>query len=68
MADSSSPSLLIDLTSRTDNDQVVVSLKSFLRFAEEISFGLEDLVERWQHIAAPAARLGAVRQLLEDRD
>ena len=67
MTESSPPKLLIDLTARTDSDRVVVSLQSFLRFAEEVSFGLEELEDRWQSFAAPAAGKNGIRHFLDER-
>ncbi|MEM7315679.1 MAG: hypothetical protein AAF497_21280 [Planctomycetota bacterium] len=56
------PTLLVVLTEDNDPNPVAVPLNKFLQFSEEITFGLEDLVERWQHMAAPVASLAALRR------
>ena len=62
MASSSPPKLLIVLSEPTDAAPIAVRLDSFLRFSEEVTFALEDMVHRWQHCAAPAARLGTLQR------
>lgn len=58
----SAPKLLVVLTEDNDPDRVVVDMRSFLRFAEEITFGLEDMVDKWQGFAAPCSYTAALRR------
>ncbi len=62
MNSSTPPTLLLVLTENDDPQPVTVKLDSFLRFSEEVTFGLEDLVARWQHRAAPIAGLAAIQR------
>ncbi len=45
MAHSSPPSLLVELASADSVGRLIVPLDKFLQFSEEITFGLEDLVD-----------------------
>ena len=58
----SAPKLLVVLTEDNDPDRIVVDMRSFLRFAEEITFGLEDLVDQWRGAAAPFSYGAAIRR------
>lgn len=58
----SAPTLLVVLTEDNDPDRVVVDMRSFLRFAEEITFGLEDMVDKWRDHAAPCSYTAALRR------
>ncbi len=55
------PLLLVVLTEDSDPDRIAAKLPAFLRFSDEVTFGLEDLVERWESQAAPVSRFGSVR-------
>lgn len=55
------PTLLVVLTCEDDPARVTANLTSFLRFSEEVTLGLEDLVERWESTAAPVSRIGRVQ-------
>jgi hypothetical protein len=56
------PTLLVVLTDDNDPNPIAVPLNKFLRFSEEITFGLEDLVDRWKFAAAPVASLASLRR------
>lgn len=58
----SAPTLLVVLTEDNDPDRIVVDMRSFLRFAEEVTFGLEDLVDEWREFAAPCTYSAALRR------
>ena len=55
------PKLLVVLTHENDPARVAADLTAFLRFSDEVTFGLEDVVERWKSTAAPVTRIGVVR-------
>jgi hypothetical protein len=56
------PTLLLVLTEKEDPLRVTVPLDGFLRFAEQVTRGLEAVVHRWQHRAAPVARVGMLHR------
>ncbi len=58
----STTTLSLILTDAHDPQQVRVSLDSFLVFSEAITQGLEDVVERWSHRAAPVSSLAMIRR------
>ena len=49
------PVLLVELNSEADGGHLTVSLESYLEFGDQLTLAVEALVERWQHLAAPAA-------------
>ena len=55
------PTLLVVLTHEDDPARVAVDLTAFLQLSDEVSCGLEDVVERWRSAAAPVSRIGVVR-------
>lgn len=55
------PTLLVVLTHEDDPNRVAADLTAFLGFSDEVTFGLEDVVERWKSTAAPVSRIGVVR-------
>jgi hypothetical protein len=59
----SPPTLLVVLTHESDPARITAELPAFLRLSDEVTFGLEELVERWESKAAPVSRLGSVRGL-----
>jgi len=59
----SPPTLLVVLTRESDPARITAELPAFLRFSDEVTFGLEDLVDRWESMAAPVSRIGSLRGL-----
>jgi len=59
----SPPTLLVVLTRESDPARITAELPAFLRFSDELTFGLEELVERWEPKAAPVSQIGSVRGL-----
>ena len=57
------PTLLVVLTDEKDPHRVAAELPAFLRFSDEATFGLEDLVDRWESKASPISRYGSLRRL-----
>lgn len=53
------PLILIDLQRDDRCGRLTVSLSSYLRFADELSAGMDVLVDRWRHAAPPRALLGS---------
>lgn len=66
MVHASPPTLLLVLTEPDDASRVAVRLDTFLRFSEELTWALEQLVEDHRRQAAPAARLGSVQRCAPD--
>ena len=62
-ANDSPPTLLVVLTRESDPARIIADLPAFLRFSDEVTFGLEELVERWESKAAPVSRIGSLRGL-----
>ncbi len=58
----STPILAFVLTEVSDPQRVRVSLDSFLHFSEAVTQGLEEVVHRWSHRAAPASSLAMIRR------
>ncbi len=56
-----SPSNLLVKLADDDVGRVLVSLESFLDFAQEVTIALEDVETDWLHTAAPVARQRALR-------
>ncbi len=65
MIGSALPVLLIDLQPHDACGRLTVTLGSYLDFADDMSAGIEVLVERWKHQAPPRA---LVEALWSDRD
>ena len=58
MAHSSPPNLLVELASDDSLGRLIVPLDKFLRFSEDITFGLEDLVDDLSKFATPKSIRG----------
>lgn len=56
------PKLLVVLTEDNDPHRIVVDMRSFLRFSQEVTSGLEDLVDEWYSMAAPMSGGAALRR------
>lgn len=63
MAHSSPPNLLVELASDDSLGRLIVPLDKFLRFSEDITFGLEDLIDDFSNFATPKS----IRSPLESR-
>ena len=61
----SAPKLLVVLTKDNDPHRIVVDMRSFLRFSEEIAYALEDLEDKWKHVAAPMSSMAALRRVAQ---
>lgn len=58
MAHSSPPNLLVELASDDSLGRLIVPLDKFLRFSEDITFGLEDLIDDLSQFGTPRSLRG----------
>jgi len=58
MAHSTPPKLLVELASADSLGRLIMPLDKFLQFSEEITFGLEDLVDDLARFATPDSLRG----------
>ena len=56
------PILLVELLPDDTAGRLTVGLEAYLNLGDEITLGVDQLVQRWQHQSAPAAIIQDLRQ------